>query len=88
MERGRELSQAVATFILQKILLDDFGLTFLCDPERVSRFTAVNTVLANVVNSLAQNENPSLRLLKHTIRCYLRFCDHPTFVFFFFCCLI
>ena len=78
MERGRELSQAVATFILQKILLDDYGLNFICDPERGTRFQAVNSVLANVVNTLATAEKPSLRLLKHTIRCYLRFCDHPS----------
>ena len=83
MERGRELSQAVATFILQKILLDDYGLNFICDPERGTRFKAVNSVLSNVVNVLAQAENPSLRLLKHTIRCYHRFCDHPAYVLFF-----
>lgn len=77
MERGRELSQAVATFILQKILLDDHGLNFICDPERGTRFQAVNSVLATVVSNLAQVETPSLRLLKHTIRCYHRFCDHP-----------
>jgi CCR4-NOT transcription complex subunit 9 len=30
MERGTELSQTVATFIIQKILLDDSGLNYLC----------------------------------------------------------
>jgi len=30
MERGTELSQTVATFIIQKILLDEQGLNYLC----------------------------------------------------------
>ena len=35
METGSELSKTVATFIVQKILLDDTGLTYICStPER------------------------------------------------------
>lgn len=35
MEAGSELSKTVATFIVQKILLDDMGLTYICHtPER------------------------------------------------------
>lgn len=30
MESGSELSKTVATFILQKILLDDSGLSYIC----------------------------------------------------------
>ena len=30
MEHGSELSKTVATFILQKILLDDHGLAYIC----------------------------------------------------------
>ena len=47
MERGTELSQTVATFIIQKILLDDKGLNYLC--ETAERFLAVSTVLNNMV---------------------------------------
>ncbi|KAL2245288.1 UNVERIFIED_CONTAM: CCR4-NOT transcription complex subunit 9 [Sesamum indicum] len=61
----------VATFIVQKLLLDDVGLQYVCYlPERVF---AVNHALENVLASLA--EQPSTRLLKHVIRCYLRFLD-------------
>ncbi|KAG1348236.1 CCR4-NOT transcription complex subunit 9 [Cocos nucifera] len=73
MEMGSELSKTVATFIVQKILLDDVGLRYICaTPER---FFAVGSVLANMVVSLA--EQPSTRLLKHIIRCYLRLSDNP-----------
>lgn len=73
MERGTELSQTVATFIIQKILLDDKGLNYLCDTAE--RFIAVSTVLNNMV--IAQiNEKPSSRLLKHNIKCYNRLTEN------------
>ncbi|KAJ3670010.1 hypothetical protein LUZ60_010334 [Juncus effusus] len=72
MEMGSELSKTVATFIVQKILLDDVGLRYIC--ATAERFFAVGSVLANMVVSLA--EQPSTRLLKHIIRCYLRLSDN------------
>ncbi|KAL0320821.1 UNVERIFIED_CONTAM: CCR4-NOT transcription complex subunit [Sesamum radiatum] len=63
----------VATFIVQKILLDDVGLEYIC--TTAERFFAVGRVLGNMVAALA--EQPSSRLLKHIIRCYLRLSDNP-----------
>ncbi|XP_044967635.1 CCR4-NOT transcription complex subunit 9-like isoform X1 [Hordeum vulgare subsp. vulgare] len=73
MEMGSELSKTVATFIVQKILLDDIGLHYVC--ATAERFYAVGSVLGNMVISLA--DQPSTRLLKHIIRCYLRLSDNP-----------
>lgn len=73
MEMGSELSKTVATFIVQKILLDDVGLDYIC--TTAERFFAVGRVLCNMVSSLV--EQPSPRLLKHIIRCYLRLSDNP-----------
>jgi len=72
MESGSELSKTVATFIVQKILLDDVGLSYIC--HTADRFFAVSTVLSNMITLLV--ETPSLRLLKHIIRCYLRLADN------------
>ncbi|XP_047338422.1 CCR4-NOT transcription complex subunit 9-like [Impatiens glandulifera] len=72
MEMGSELSKTVATFIVQKILLDEMGLDYIC--TTAERFFAVGRVLANMVAVLA--EQPSSRLLKHIIRCYLRLSDN------------
>ncbi|RQX71182.1 putative cell differentiation protein RCD1 [Toxoplasma gondii CAST] len=72
METGSELSKTVATFIVQKVLLDDVGLSYIC--ATAERFYAVSTVLCNMVSSLA--ECPPARLLKHVIRCYLRLTDN------------
>lgn len=72
METGTELSKTVATFIVQKILLDDAGLTYICaTPER---FYAVSSVLSTMVTKLL--EAPSARLLKHIVRCYLRLSEN------------
>merc|ERR1719162_99359 len=73
METGSELSKTVATFIVQKLLLDDMGLTYIC--ATAERFYAVSSVLAKMVTTLQQT--PSIRLLKHVIRCYLRLSDNP-----------
>ena len=72
MENGSELSKTVATFILQKILLDDTGLNYVC--ATAERFFAVSTVLSGMISKLV--ENPSVRLLKHIVRCYLRLSEH------------
>ena len=43
MESGSELSKTVATFILQKILLDETGLSYIC--QTFERFSHVSSVL-------------------------------------------
>ena len=69
METGTELSKTVATFVVQKILLSDQGLNYVClTPER---FTAVATVLRTMVIGQC-----TPRLLRHIIRCFLRLSEH------------
>jgi hypothetical protein len=45
METGSELSKTVATFILQKILLDDSGLSYIC--QTYDRFSHVAIILVS-----------------------------------------
>lgn len=73
MESGSELSKTVATFILQKILLDDTGLGYIC--QTYDRFSHVAMILGKMVIQLSKDQ--SARLLKHVIRCYLRLSDNP-----------
>jgi len=68
METGSELSKTVAIFIVQKILLDDVGLAYIC--ATYERFYAVGTVLSNMVTQLVEQQ--TVRLLKHVVRCFLR----------------
>jgi len=84
METGSELSKTVATFIVQKILLDEIGLSYIC--ATAERFYAVSTVLSNMVGVLGnqlvgtvlvhQQTQPGVRPLKHIVRCYLRLSDN------------
>ncbi|CCU79036.1 cell differentiation protein (Rcd1), putative [Blumeria hordei DH14] len=69
METGSELSKTVAIFIVQKILLDDHGLNYIC--ATYERFYAVGTVLSNMVSQLVEQQ--TARLLKHVVRCFLRY---------------
>lgn len=72
MEHGTELSKTVATFILQKILLDETGLAHIC--QTYDRFSHVAITLGHMVINLEKEK--SVRLLKHVIRCYLRLSDN------------
>ena len=74
METGSELSKTVATFIVQKILLDEAGLAYIC--ATAERCYAVGTVLGDR-DGHGSSEQPSARLLKHIVRCYLRLSDNP-----------
>ena len=65
----------MAIFILQKILLDDQGLQYICGTY--DRFLAVAQVLSVMVNVLVEQQ--AVRLLKHVVRCYLRLSDHPKY---------
>lgn len=56
METGSELSKTVATFIVQKILLDDTGLNYIC--STAERFYAVWLLL-----HLFSNETCALTFL-------------------------
>lgn len=89
MEILSELLKTVAIFILQKILLDDQGLLYIC--TTYERFHTVASVLAKMIEQLAlqqQQQQPqgaqgaissstsSGRLLKHIVRCYMRLSDN------------
>jgi CCR4-NOT transcription complex subunit 9 len=65
----------VATFIVQKIILDDTGLHYVCATSE--RYFAVVSVLALMVESA---ERPSASLLKCIICCYLRLTHDARFV--------
>jgi len=80
MESGSELSKTVAIFIIQKILLDDMGLQFVC--QTYERFYAIASVLTIMVDQLV--EQHSMRLLKHVVRCYSRLAENSRFDHFFF----
>ncbi|GIX60839.1 cell differentiation protein [Babesia caballi] len=57
METGSDISKTVSIFIVQKVMLDERGLAFVC--ATAERFYALTTVLHSMVLNLM--ENPSRR---------------------------
>ncbi|KAK1584371.1 hypothetical protein Q3G72_032380 [Acer saccharum] len=56
MEMGSELSKTVATFIVQKILLDDEGLDYICSTAEIISFDAISdcqTMQGHVMHCVA-----------------------------------
>ena len=72
MESGSQLNKTVATFIIKKILLDETGLYYIC--QTYDRFSHVAMILGKMVIQLSKE--PSQRVLKHVVRCYLRLSDN------------
>lgn len=78
MKKGMDLSRTVATFIIQKILVDDNGLLYIC--ESLERFYAIVTVLQSMVNELVESGKIDQRLLRHIVKCFLRLSDNKKFI--------
>lgn len=105
METGFELTKTLSTFILQKILMDDNGLSYIC--QTYDRFSHVALILVNILifitklhkifllikylsmyfqgkMVLALEREPSTRLLRHVVGCYVRLSENSRYKFFFF----
>ena len=74
MEHGTELSQTVATFILNRVMNSKDGLDYMCQTPQ--RFTAVAKVL-NQIAQVKKEREMSVRLLKLVIKCFTRLAEHP-----------
>lgn len=74
MKNGQSLSKTVATFIIQKILCDEKGLSYIC--TTLERFYAVSTVLNSMLKELIESNKEDHRLSKHIMKCYCRLSDN------------
>ncbi|KAJ1847284.1 RNA-binding protein, CCR4-NOT complex subunit Rcd1 [Coemansia sp. RSA 2708] len=72
MDIGSELCKVVATFIFQKIILDDGGFHYVTSHPK--RLHTVLVILNNVVNQMVAM--PSGRLLKSVTKCLIRLADN------------
>ncbi|KAJ2153106.1 RNA-binding protein, CCR4-NOT complex subunit Rcd1 [Coemansia erecta] len=72
MDIGSELCKVVATFIFQKIIIDDGGFQYVTSNPK--RLHTVLVILNNVVNQMVTM--PSGRLLKSVTKCLIRLADN------------
>ncbi|KAI8800179.1 hypothetical protein BJ742DRAFT_686352 [Cladochytrium replicatum] len=73
MTEGSELAQSYSTFIILKILQDNFGLSYVCN-FRLERVEAVAQAVSGALGYIAYHR--SSRLLRYSLQCYLQLCDH------------
>lgn len=82
MKKGNDLSRTVATFIVHKILQDDYGLNYVCETEE--KLVALALILKDIIEEIAKTpkdpdqNRESSRLLRHIIRCLLRLSENPS----------
>ncbi|XP_041003094.1 cell differentiation protein rcd1-like isoform X2 [Juglans microcarpa x Juglans regia] len=74
MEVGGELSKTVATYIVQRIIINEEGLRYCC--AFAQRFYTLSRALGNMLECRTA-ELPGKRLLKYIIYCYLRLSHNP-----------
>ncbi|KAJ2807269.1 RNA-binding protein, CCR4-NOT complex subunit Rcd1 [Coemansia guatemalensis] len=72
MDIGSELCKVVATFIFQKIILDDGGFSYVTSHPK--RLHTVLVILNNVITQMVAA--PSGRLLKSVTKCLIRLADN------------
>ncbi|ORX72071.1 Rcd1-like protein [Linderina pennispora] len=73
MDIGSELCKVVATFIFQKIILDEGGFQYVTSHPK--RLRTVLVILDNVIGQMVTA--PSGRLLKSVTKCLIRLADNP-----------
>ncbi|EPY36108.1 CCR4-NOT transcription complex subunit 9 [Strigomonas culicis] len=76
-EQQNDLPKVLAAYVVHKLLTSEHGLAYAC--HHPDRFTAIAKVLHTCVSRKdAKGKHIcSSRLLRHTIRCYLRLADNP-----------
>ncbi|XP_020591230.1 cell differentiation protein RCD1 homolog isoform X2 [Phalaenopsis equestris] len=70
-----ELNKVIAMHILEAIIRDNSGISYICDSSCNLLIGLMNT-WDNLVNLLAVDQDFSPRLLFHIIRCYIMLCSN------------
>ncbi|CAL9112043.1 unnamed protein product [Musa textilis] len=76
LENGCELSKVIAMHILEAILHDNSGISYICGPTCTHVLDGLIRTWNGLVNLLAVDQDFSPRLLFHSIRCYIILCRH------------
>ncbi|KAL4204283.1 hypothetical protein AMTRI_Chr01g108990 [Amborella trichopoda] len=71
---GGELSKVIAMHIIEAILQDKSGISYICKPEADHLLKNLLETWEHMVMVLSVNKDHSPRLLFHIIRCYVLLC--------------
>ncbi|KAI0513935.1 hypothetical protein KFK09_009967 [Dendrobium nobile] len=70
-----ELNKVIAMHILEAIMRNNFGISYICNPSCQLLIGLMQT-WENLVNLLSADQDFSPRLLFHIIRCYIMLCSN------------
>lgn len=76
VENGNELSKVIGMHILEAVLQDEAGLSYICSPMCHQVLMRLMKTFQRMVSLLIVDHDFSPRLLFHIIRCYLLLCTH------------
>ncbi|PSS08212.1 Cell differentiation protein [Actinidia chinensis var. chinensis] len=76
IEIGSELSKVIGMHILEAILQDDLGMSYICSPACDHLLKNLMNTWDHLVTFLAADQDSSPRLLFHIIRGYVLLCTH------------
>ncbi|KAK9275380.1 hypothetical protein L1049_022644 [Liquidambar formosana] len=76
IEIGNELSKVIGMHILEALLQEDSGISYICSPMCDHLLMGLMKTWERLVNLLAVDQDFSPRLLFHIIRCYVLLCNH------------
>ncbi|XP_074353036.1 cell differentiation protein rcd1-like [Apium graveolens] len=74
IEYGNELSQSTASWIMSRIMMQEQGLQYCCEPA--NRLCVIMKVFNDVIEKM--QDEPSTTVLKNIIQCYVILSDDPS----------
>ncbi|XP_074378747.1 cell differentiation protein rcd1-like [Apium graveolens] len=74
IEYGNELSQSTASWIMSRLMMQEQGLQYCCEPA--NRLCAIMKVFNDVIEKM--QDEPSTTVLKNIIQCYVILSDDPS----------
>ncbi|XP_074378735.1 cell differentiation protein rcd1-like [Apium graveolens] len=74
IEYGNELSQSIASWIMSRIMMQEQGLQYCCEPA--NQWCAIMKVFNDIIEKM--QDEPSSLVLKNIIQCYIILSNDPS----------
>ncbi|MCL7030652.1 hypothetical protein MKW94_005589 [Papaver nudicaule] len=73
---GNELTRVIGMHILEAILRNEYGISYICSPMCDDLLTGLMKAWREMITYLAKYQDYSPRLVFHVLRCYMLLCVH------------
>ncbi|KAI3841605.1 hypothetical protein MKX03_015520 [Papaver bracteatum] len=75
-DTGNELTRVIGMHILEAILRNEYGMSYICSPMCDDLLTGMMKAWREMITILAKNQDYSPRLVFHVLRCYMLLSVH------------